>query len=64
MNQEAKRKAPKTLPQQNNLTALGSCLGYSYFGARYYDSDLSVWLSVDPMASRHPNKSPLQQTNE
>jgi RHS repeat-associated protein len=24
--------------------------GYSYFGARYYDSDLSVWLSVDPMA--------------
>jgi RHS repeat-associated protein len=20
--------------------------GYSYFGARYYDADLSVWLSV------------------
>jgi RHS repeat-associated protein len=32
--------------------------GYSYFGARYYDSDLSVWLSVDPMADKYPNESP------
>ncbi|HBG69914.1 MAG: hypothetical protein A2W93_14980 [Bacteroidetes bacterium GWF2_43_63] len=31
---------------------------YSYFGARYYDSDLSVWLSVDPMASQFPSHSP------
>ena len=31
---------------------------YSYFGARYYDSDLSIWLSVDPMASEYPNLSP------
>jgi RHS repeat-associated protein len=39
--------------------------GYSYFppkgaltgGARYYDSDLSVWLSVDPMASMFPSQS-------
>ena len=23
---------------------------YTYFGARYYDSDLSIWLSVDPLA--------------
>jgi RHS repeat-associated protein len=28
--------------------------GYNYFGARYYDSDLSVWLSVDPMSDRQP----------
>jgi RHS repeat-associated protein len=26
--------------------------GYSYFGARYYDSDLSVWLSVDPLSDK------------
>jgi len=32
--------------------------GYSYFGARYYDSDLSVWLSVDPMATIYPMLSP------
>jgi len=33
--------------------------GYSYFGARYYDSDLSVWLSVDPMAGKYPSTSPF-----
>lgn len=32
--------------------------GYSYFGARYYSSDLSVWLSVDPMARKYPSTSP------
>ena len=31
--------------------------GLSYFGARYYSSDLSVWLSVDPMASKYPSLS-------
>ena len=32
--------------------------GYSYFGARYYNSDLSMWLSVDPMADKYPSLSP------
>ena len=33
--------------------------GFSYFGARYYDSDiLTGWLSVDPMADKYPNLSP------
>ncbi|NSW45739.1 MAG: RHS repeat-associated core domain-containing protein [Bacteroidales bacterium] len=32
--------------------------GYDYFGARYYDSDLSFWLSVDPMASERSWVSP------
>ncbi len=31
---------------------------YTYFGARYYDSDLSSWLSVDPLAAARPNLSP------
>jgi RHS repeat-associated protein len=31
--------------------------GYGYFGARYYDSDLSIWISVDPMASEYPSFS-------
>ncbi len=31
--------------------------GYSYFGARYYDSDLSVWLSVDPLSDMYPSTS-------
>ena len=33
--------------------------GFSYFGARYYDSDLMTgWLSVDPMADKYPSLSP------
>lgn len=32
--------------------------GFSYFGSRYYNSDLSIWLSVDPMASKYPSLSP------
>ena len=33
------------------------CGNFTYFGARYYDADLSVWLSVDPMADKYPNVS-------
>ena len=32
--------------------------GYDYFGARYYTSNLSMWLSVDPLADKYPNISP------
>ena len=32
--------------------------GLSYFGSRYYNSDLSVWLSVDPQAAKYPSLSP------
>ena len=32
--------------------------GYSYFGSRYYSSDLSIWLSVDPKAGEYPSLSP------
>jgi RHS repeat-associated protein len=32
--------------------------GYSYFGARYYTSDLSIWLSVDPMSDKLPSLTP------
>ena len=30
----------------------------SYFGSRYYSSDLSIWLSVDPMSDKYPSLSP------
>jgi RHS repeat-associated protein len=35
---------------------------YTYFGARYYDSELSVWLSVDPMSDKYPSLSPYCYT--
>ena len=35
---------------------------YTYFGARYYDADLSIWLSVDPMSDKYPSLSPYCYT--
>jgi RHS repeat-associated protein len=32
--------------------------GYSYFGARFYHPDPSIWLSVDPMSDKYPNLTP------
>ena len=32
--------------------------GYDYFGARYYASPFSFWLSVDPLADKYPWISP------
>lgn len=32
--------------------------GYDFFGARYYTSIFSHWLSVDPLADKYPNISP------
>ena len=38
---------------------LDSETGYSYFGARYYDAELSgLFFSVDPMADKYQNISP------
>jgi|GEM_PF-2328094 len=32
--------------------------GNFYYGARYYDPKISVWVSVDPLASNYPYESP------
>ncbi len=32
--------------------------GRYYYGARYYDPGLSIWLSVDPLAKEFPNWTP------
>ena len=53
----------ETLSQSHRLCFIGkerdSETGFSYFGARYYDSDiLTGWLSVDPMADKFPGLSP------
>jgi RHS repeat-associated protein len=42
----------------NTAGVMDNAMNYTYFGARYYDSDLSVWLSVDPMSDEYPSMSP------
>ena len=57
------RSTPDVLPHNRPFTFTGKErdeeTGFSYFGARYYDSDLSgLFLSVDPMADKYPSFSP------
>ena len=49
-----------TVPSSHTFSAKerDSETGLSYFGARYYSSDLSIWLSVDPMSDKYPGLSP------
>jgi RHS repeat-associated protein len=35
---------------------------YSYFGARYYDPNLSIWLSVDPLSDKYSSLSAYAYT--
>ena len=47
------------IPQSSTGKERDSETGFSYFGARYYDSDiLTGWLSVDPLADKYPSLSP------
>jgi len=40
----------KEKPARMNIRSGGHCVTqHSYFTERYYDSDLSIWLNVDPM---------------
>ena len=47
--------SPNTLKNKQGIRQTG----YQYFGARYYSSDLSIWLSVDPLAFRYSSNSPF-----
>jgi RHS repeat-associated protein len=37
--------------------------GFDYFGARYYASELSIWLSVDPLSELSLGMSPYAYVN-
>ena len=47
-----------TSPYRFNAKELDPETGLSYYGARYYQSKLGVWLSVDPLAVKYPKSSP------
>jgi len=44
-------------PYKFNAKELDEETGLYYYGARYYDPRVSVWLGVDPLAEKMPNVS-------
>ncbi len=44
-------------PYRFNAKELDPETGNYYYGARYYDPKISVWLSVDPLAHNYPSLS-------
>lgn len=40
------------------MTKLKADTGNFYYGARYYDPHISIWLSVDPMSDQRPGLTP------
>jgi RHS repeat-associated protein len=47
-----------TSPYRFNAKELDPETGLAYYGARYYQNKLGVWLSVDPLAGQGPNWPP------
>ncbi|MFA7688213.1 MAG: RHS repeat-associated core domain-containing protein [Moheibacter sp.] len=47
-------------PYKFNGKELDEETGWYYYGARYYDPRISVWLSVDPLAEKASNWSPYR----
>ena len=44
-------------PYRFNGKELDEETGLLYYGARYYDPQISAWLSVDPLSEKYPNLS-------
>jgi RHS repeat-associated protein len=49
-------------PYLYNGKELDEETGLYYYGARYYDARVSVWLGVDPLAEKYPNTTPYAYT--
>ena len=49
-------------PYKFNGKELDEETGLYYYGARYYDPKISLWLSVDPLAGEYPGMSPYVYT--
>lgn len=43
---------------QSNVSELDAETGFYYYGARYYNPRVSIWLNVDPLAEKMPSWSP------
>ena len=47
-----------TSPYRFNAKEVDPETGLAYYGARYYQNKIGVWLSVDPLAEKYPDISP------
>jgi len=47
-----------TSPYRFNAKELDPETGLAYYGARYYQNKIGVWLSVDAMATKYPREIP------
>ena len=58
----AKEKDPemRSIREDHWKTTWTEQTGYSYFGARYYSPELSVWLGIDPLADKAPGWTPYR----
>lgn len=45
-------------PYKFNGKELDTETGMYYYGARYYDPKISVWMSVDPLTEDFPDLNP------
>ncbi len=50
-------------PYKFNGKELDEETGLYYYGARYYNPKISLWLSVDPLAGVNPDKTPYNYTS-
>ena len=50
----------RTMPYLFNGKELDTETGLYYYGARYYDPRVSLWLNVDPLAEKAPNWTPYR----
>jgi RHS repeat-associated protein len=55
---EQKPSSYYATPYKFNGKELDTETGLYYYGARYYDPKMSLWLSVDPLAEKYPAVSP------
>jgi len=48
----------KVVDADRSVSKIDPETGLYYFGARYYDPHISLWMSVDPLAEKYPGWSP------
>lgn len=59
---EQRRSGSFDNPYKFNGKELDEETGLYYYGARYYNPRVSMWLSVDPLAEKYPGWSPYNYT--